>query len=454
MPRPRPPPASRINNAQTLPSRWRFLLIKVALGAIASMGIISMPPPGKKSLWEDKLLRSAFFFGALLFHLLIFLIVATWVVFKAPPLQPNGPHRFNPPVVENPPAPPPSSPAAPAVDLSVNIPAPDIPRVLSHSHDSDFKLAETSIDVPGSNTGGRKAPSIKVPAAKAGDNPDRIKIIHNTVVGHWHRTQQEINNHEPSGTFPVYVAAYADGDWACNTRLDQKGNIVAGSIPDLVAKINEWGRGRIKGEMVPKPLDIGGPELLAQMPPFIFFTGHKDFFLTKQEVTNLQNYLENGGAIWGDNALAGQGSRFDIAFHREMKRVVPDWNKNFEPLSMGDDIFMKSWFPISQVPEGMNYHSEPLEHLDIGGKLAILYTPNDYSDLYAMRILPGDTQMQGTLPDLTSKSPLMTSGLFLSNRDVFFRNFTLQSSLAVHRLGMNIVSYLLTRFDDELLLNP
>ena len=31
-----------------------------------------------------------------------------------------------------------------------------------------------------------------------------------------------------------------------------------------------------------------------------------------------------GGAIWGDNALPGWGSRFDVAFRREMKRVVPD----------------------------------------------------------------------------------------------------------------------------------
>jgi hypothetical protein len=104
----------------------------------------------------------------------------------------------------------------------------------------------------------------------------------------------------------------------------------------------------------------------------------------------------------------------------------------------------------------MNYSSEPIEHLDIDGKLAILYTPNDYSDLFFMRILPGDTQMGGWYPDRKSNpfSPLFTSGTFLYNSNVFFRNFTLQSSLAVHRLGMNIVTYLLTRFDDELLLNP
>jgi hypothetical protein len=270
------------------------------------------------------------------------------------------------------------------------------------------------------------------------------------------RNQQEIDNHDPTATFPVYIAAYAHGDWACNTRLDENGNIVAGGIPDLVAKINEWSQGHIKGEVVPKPLNIGSPELLDQMPPFIFFTGHKDFVLTDQEVANLRDYLEGGGAIWGDNALAGQGSRFDVAFRREMKRVVPDRDKNFEPMTTDSDLFAKSWFPISQVPEGMNYFSEPIEHLDIDGELAILYTPNDYSDLFFMRILPGDAQMADWHPNMKSKpfSPLFTSPTVLFNQDIFFRNFTLQSSLAVHRLAMNIVAYLLTRFDDELLLSP
>ena len=189
------------------------------------------------------------------------------------------------------------------------------------------------------------------------------------------------------------------------------------------------------------------------MPPFIFFTGHKDFVLTEQEIANLRDYLQCGGAIWGDNALAGEGSRFDVAFRREMKRVVPDLDKTFKPMSTDDEIFTRSWFTISQIPQGMNYYAEPLERLDIDGKLAILYTPNDYSDLYAMRILPGDSQIQGARPDPKSQSPLFTSGMFLNNRNILFRNFTLESSLSVHRLGMNIVTYLLTRFDDDLLLD-
>jgi hypothetical protein len=280
--------------------------------------------------------------------------------------------------------------------------------------------------------------------------PDRAKIILSNALKY--RTQDQIRHHDPTCTFPIYVAAYAGGDWAYNSRFDQEGNIVAGSIPDLAAKINEWSHGAIKGVIVPKPLKIGGSELLDKMPPFIFFTGHKDFVLTDEEVANLRDYLQGGGTIWGDNALAGKGSRFDVAFHREMKRVVPD--HDFESMPMDGDIFTKGRFAIDKVPAGINYHSEPIEHVDIDGVVAILYTPNDYCDLYAMRILPGDTKIQLGRPDPKTQSPLTTSYFMQSHRTVFFRNFTLESSLAVHRLGMNIVTFFITRFDDKLQLGP
>ena len=107
----------------------------------------------------------------------------------------------------------------------------------------------------------------------------------------------------------------------------------------------------------------------------------------------IRDSLQIGGCIWGDNALAGRGSRFDVAFRREMKRVVPDLDKNFEPVDLTYDIFTKSWYSISKVPQGMNYYAEPLEHLDIDGKLAILYTPNDYSDKMCIRdrLYPGSS---------------------------------------------------------------
>jgi hypothetical protein len=274
---------------------------------------------------------------------------------------------------------------------------------------------------------------------------------------HWREKNNILeSNADPKSVvakFPVYLASYANGDWGCNSVFDDKKQLVAGSLPNLVAKMNEWGKGHVTGEVMPTPLDIGGPELLDKKPPFIFFTGHKDFVLTEQEIQNLRDYLQIGGAIWGDNALAGRGSLFDIAFRREMKLVVPDKDKNFEPLPTTADIFTKSWFPLTEVPPGMNYYAEPVEHLDIDGKLAILYTPNDYSDMLTMRILPDGT-VAPTAMTKKYTSPLVTNGLLWTNRGIFFRNYDLPSCLACDQFAMNVIGYLLVRFDKELLLTP
>jgi len=319
-------------------------------------------------------------------------------------------------------------------------------------HNPDFNYNPPKID---SATLADHAPKPLTPVQTHADPLSlRLKEIAKTV-GLYRKDDPRTTDGNVDGlvsTFPVYVASYANGDWACNMRLDHDGNIVAGSVPDLVAKINEWSHGRIKGEVVPKPLNIGGSELMDKRPPFIFFTGHKDFVLTDQEILNLRDYLQVGGAIWGDNALAGEGSRFDVAFKREMKRVVPDPDKNFQPYDLTDAIFTKSCYPITQIPPGMNYYAEAPQHLDLDGVLAILYTPNDYSDIMFMRVLPGDKEVY--VPNDPPPNTLFTDQDFWSHRDVFYRNFDLASALAVHRLGMNIVAYLLVRFDDKLLLTP
>jgi hypothetical protein len=405
--------------------------------------------------WKRKFSRSTYFLGAILLHLVIFFLVATWVIFPAfaPPVE-EFTKTYLPPAAPPPPPPPVQVPSAqlpsqPMVSISTPITAPSstpsfsvpMPDIVAATVQPAEQEKMKPKDMPKANT------LSEVRLAKILDTEKS-----------WGRDKNNIleSNGDPKNVvaaFPVYLASYADGDWGCNVTM-KDGAISAGSLPNLVAKMNEWSKGNLKGAMVPTPLNIGGPDLLDKKPPFIFFTGHKDFHLTDQEIKNLQDYLQIGGAIWGDSAFPGRGSRFDVAFRREMKRVVPDLDKNFEPVPANDPIFTKSWFPITQQPEGMNYYQEPLEHLDIDGKLAILYTPNDYSDMFAMRILPGDTAFQGVWPDLKSGSPLFTSALFVYNSKVFFRNFTLPSCLSCQQLGMNIIGYMLVRFDKDLLLSP
>jgi hypothetical protein len=432
------------------------------------MATIAPAPPGKKKTtaaaapvkknatnphWTRLLTRSGYLVGAILFHLILFLLLLTWVVFRAPvPPTPDFQPTYVPP--SGAPPPPPASPqqtmpvptkalASPQNIITVNSPAPEAFNVPL----PDFTVSPTLT---------QNAQAAPAPIKTSTDFSHRLSTIKSTETEHWGRSMGNImgsngDPHNVIATFPVYVASYLNGDWACNLKI-VNGQIIAGSMPNLVAKINEWSHGNIKGAVVPTPLAIGSPELASKKPPFIFFTGHKDFVLTEQEVENLRSYLQDGGAIWGDNALAGSGSRFDIAFRREMKRVIPDIDKNFEDMPMTSDLFTKSWFPITQIPQGMNFYGEPIQHIDIDGKLAILYTPNDYSDLLFMHILPGDQAMQTTEP--IPGQPLFTYFNFLWNASVLFRNFTLPAGLDAHRLGMNIVGHLLVRFDKELMMAP
>jgi Domain of unknown function (DUF4159) len=415
-----------------------------------------MPVTTEQKPWTEKISRSGYFFAALLLHIVVLVLVATWVIFPAfnpPPTDFNK--SYLPPAAPPPPPPPPVTPSPQVPTQTLSAPT----TITSPNPTASFSVPMPDITPTTTPTEVKQQMTQSVPSKPNSLTSERLQKIQTFVETYRDKNNVLESNGDPRNVvtkkFPVYLASYADGDWNCNVYFSDKTHeIEAGSLPNLVAKINEWSHGNINGEVEPQPLSIGGPDLLSKRPPFIFFTGHKDFKLTDQEVKNLQDYLQEGGCIWGDNALPGWGSRFDVAFRREMKRVVPDLDKNFEPVKPDSDVFTKSWFPLSKVPQGMNYYGEPLEHLDIDGKLAIFYTPNDYSDMFWMRILPGDTAYQGTHPSKTSNSPLFTSGWFVSNSRIYFRNFNLPSCLACDQLGMNIIGYLLVRFDKDLLLTP
>ena len=412
------------------------------------------PPPDRH--WKEKFIRSGYFLGAVLLHLVIFLMVAAWVVFKPPQAPSSDIIIYHiPPAPVSPPPPPPVHPDQ--VQLPSNVsPAPSLIVTPAGAHSFSLPPPTPNIDIsiapaPTKPT----APKIHNPA---GPSPERLQKILSFITQGQGRSLTDIQESDRNpvnyhGHFIVYLASYADGDWNCNVTMNN-GAIQAGSLPDLVAKMNEWSHANMQGTLVPTPLNIAGRDLMDKKPPFIFFAGHKDFHLTDQEVSNLQEYLENGGAIWGDNCLPGSGSRFDVAFHREMKRVIPDRDLQFQKVPMDYPIFNGNFTKITELPTGMNFYREPLEHLDLDGRLAIIYTPNDYSDLFCMRILPGDQAAEGWQPRFGSDSPLFTFGSFGANSSIFFRNFTLPASLKAQRLGLNIVGYLMVRFDKDFLLGP
>lgn len=73
-------------------------------------------PDPRKRAWKDKIVRSGYFLGAVLLHLIVFLMVATLVIWKAQPPPPDD--EFHAVAVKTPPPPP--APPPPRGDAAAN----------------------------------------------------------------------------------------------------------------------------------------------------------------------------------------------------------------------------------------------------------------------------------------------------------------------------------------------
>jgi hypothetical protein len=253
--------------------------------------------------------------------------------------------------------------------------------------------------------------------------------------------------------FTAYLAKYGDaadkkrgGDWASTNRI-RDGKIVAGSLPNLLYVVGKLSRDKIDAEPQAVPLDLTSREIFEKRPPFIFFTGHRDFVLTDEEVANLQEYIKLGGCIWGDSSLPGKRSRFDIAFQREMRRVMPDKNKDFEALPPDHEIFTKAYYPeIKEVPPGINYYREPVYALKYYDEVAVLYTANDYGDMWQIGL---DEKGQVDLRRDENGTYVAVNDGIWSRAGIYFRNVEQKSILDAYKFGTNIIVHLLTRWEDK-----
>jgi hypothetical protein len=405
----------------------------------------------------DRANRSLFFFAALLFHLVLALIIATIVIFQAPSPPKED---FQQTYVPTAPPPPPPPQATQTVAVSPTPVPTTAAAITSTSTMPSFTVPMPQIDAtidPNVNHNMTKSISMQGSGLNG-----RLVGIRGTV-GSW-RSADNIREaggdvHNLVAKFPVFLAQYADGDWDTNNYFNDQSTSdtpTSGCLPNLCNKIEEWSHNSLQAAAI-KAIPIDSPDLLTKPPPYIFFTGHKDFHLTDDEITNLRKYLQVGGCIWGDSAFSGDGSRFDVAFHREMKKVLPDPDIVFQDLPMNHPIFAKSWFPITVVPKGMNYRQDPVEYLNLDGKLAIIYTPNDYSDMMTAALVPGADEGSAAFTgangfNYSAKHPLYTPLQFSWDADTFYRNYTPAAAMQAFKLSMNILSHLLIRFDADLLL--
>jgi hypothetical protein len=222
-------------------------------------------------------------------------------------------------------------------------------------------------------------------------------------------------------------------------RVDEQQRIYGGSLVNLNEMINRFSHGRVKARLEAQAVALDSPDLIEKHIPYVFLTGRRDFQLTDAEITNLRAYLNRGGCLWGDSGVPGRRSAFDVAFRREMRRLIPDPDKSFEALPPSHPVYRESFFPLAGAPAGLNRSREPVEVIKIEGVEAVIYTSNGYGAMW-----------QATLDDEMKRvdRAIMTQAerVAYAKRSILFRNWEEAALLDSYRLGVNMTTYLLTRF--------
>lgn len=401
---------------------------------------------------RDKLSRSRDFSISLVIHCIIIVLLGGVIITRVVP-EPDeitgtiGPvsEAVSPPPTDKPPL----KQEIPLNQLINPGPSRDMPAIIiSDQKNPQAPLFIKSIDVPQPNAGQMPAVISKMESA----TPSSVNEITAEVRTQLAATQRIWTGVPGKGKhaeyeFTAFIGQYSGGNWNSTVRISN-GKIDAGSLPNLLYLMSAWTKDRVRTNYTNvRAIRLDSDELLTVRPPFIFLTGTRDFQLTEKEVENLRAYLRVGGCIWGDSSVPGQRSRFDLAFKREMRRVVADVDKNFEPLPADHPLYSQAYFKdVKQIPAGLNNYRLPIYAMKMYGEVAILYTANDYGDMWQVGL---DHDGKIDLGQNAAGQYVATNPAIYNQRDVYIRNIDRDSLEASYRFGANVVMHLLTRWQSK-----
>ena len=395
-------------------------------------------------------------------HAVLILTLGGTVLFesmKEPPdfaAEPGGLVTNDPTVTP----PPEQQPQVSAQQFSANVPTPSaVPTspselatlTTTNLTTAKFAMASQSIPVPAMK-GALAAPvSPNVATVTKGLSKDIAGKIANFTAG-WAKGgtssfSKPLKSREFE--FTAYLAKYQGGDWDSTVKMED-GLITKGSLPNLLYVISKLSKRKIQADPQPMPLDLASDEIFVKKPPFIWFTGHRDFKLTEKEVEVLGEYLRRGGCIWGDSSLPGLRSRFDIAFRREMRRLVPDPGQAWKKIPPNHPMFTTHAYysEIRGVPPGINFYDEPVYYLEgYGGEIAVIYTANDYGDMWQFGI---DEKGEIDLSRNEKRELIAVNEDMYHRRNLYFRNIENKALFDTYKFGTNVIIHLLTRWEDKI----
>lgn len=113
--------------------------------------------------------------------------------------------------------------------------------------------------------------------------------------------------------------------------------------------------------------------------PFLYWTGERAFPpLSEAEIVGLRRFVSFGGFLLIDDSAPEQ-SGFDRSVRRELARALP--NRRLQPLANTHTIF-RSFYLLSR-PEGRVRGAEQMSAIEVGDRVAVLYSRHDLGGAWA-----------------------------------------------------------------------
>ena len=193
------------------------------------------------------------------------------------------------------------------------------------------------------------------------------------------------------------------------------------TMPFLAWQLREQIGFNIDTQIAEVPLE--SPKVMKS--PWIYMSGHKDFRFTAAQVANLRRYLVGGGTLWADDSTHEDDTTWDRAFRREIARVLrrADGYRLVRITKADDHPLFRSCFDLREgyagyfPPPGDKYRQTFIEGVEIDGRLAVIYTRNDYGD--GLEIQPDTFPLKASLSGLSPAEMQESSFLMATNVIVY-----------------------------------
>lgn len=130
-------------------------------------------------------------------------------------------------------------------------------------------------------------------------------------------------------------------------------------------------RTSIEGQMEPVSTDPAGPDLFHT--PFLLWSCEGPVApLSDAQLKNLRRFLSLGGFVFVDDPSASPGGPFDRSVREALQTLFPEKKLVLVP---GDHVLYRTFFLVN--PPAGRVLTGPLEAVQIGDRLAVVYSSND-----------------------------------------------------------------------------